>query len=100
MRDQDNVVLSFQGGIWDGGELKLPTIQADIGYRIEWAIRSQPLGKMHMYESELPVLEDSTELTMVYAGLQDDMDVGYRPGSFDLDEASFMDGEQDLTDAD
>lgn len=76
----DTLVLRFQDGPWDGANMNLNSAQADIGFKVEWAVRIKSEGATHLYESEIPLLEDSTELAMQYLG--SNAGTEWKPGIF------------------
>ena len=87
---KDTVELRFEGGPCDGGLFKLPIVQADVGYKVEWAVRVKAVGATHTYESETVLLEDSDTLTMRYAGKSLDNEE-WMPGMYDMTDDMFFD---------
>ena len=91
------VELKFEGGPCDGGVFALSIEQADVGYKVEWVVKTKPMGLSHLYESETVLLLDSDTLTMSYAGkaLEEEE---WRPGIYDMTDDAFFgaDGGEDI----
>mgnify|MGYP003627519955 CR=1 FL=1 len=90
------MILTFNGGPWDGARLELEGNKTDVGYKLEWALRLREGSGDHMYESADVVLEDTATLVLEYRGCNPSDDA-WAPGwtNREDDEGYYWDDEID-----